>query len=177
MSEAAVDQRLALDTLRNPSPPAGARRHSARTDASANINVTPIGAPLAELEIPRLGFTAAVLEGSDESILRRAPGHIEHTGWPGQVGNIGIAGHRDTFFRPLRHVRIGDDILLITHQGQARYRVSSVRVVSPRDVGVLDPTSEAALTLVTCYPFSFVGPAPMRYVVHAVGIRSPSPSN
>jgi sortase A len=125
------------------------------------------GAPLAEMEIPRLHFSATVLAGSDDDTLRRGPGHIEQTAWPGQSGNIGIAGHRDTFFRPLRNVRVGDEVLLFTERGRSVYRVSSLKIVQPTDVSVLDPTLEPALTLVTCYPFYFLGSAPLRYIVRA----------
>ncbi len=95
------------------------------------------------------------VEGTGELALRRAAGHITGTGLPGQPGNIGIAGHRDTFFRPLRKIQRDDIITLTTARGQFRYRVVSMNVVSPNDVAVLNPNGHEILTLVTCYPFYF----------------------
>src|SRR6185312_1078042 len=122
---------------------------------------------IAELDIPRLRMSQAVLEGADDSTLRRGPGHIEETSIPGEPGNIGIAGHRDTFFRALSGIRVGDDVVLSTAHGVFHYRVSSLGIVPPQDVSVLKATKVPTITLVTCYPFWFLGPAPMRYVVHA----------
>ena len=102
--------------------------------------------------------------------LRRAAGHIKGTALPGTSGNVGIAGHRDTLFRPLRHIRQDDVITLTTLQGLYRYRVVSTKVVSPYDVAVLNPDGREILTLVTCYPFHFVGPAPDRFIVRATRI-------
>jgi sortase A len=107
------------------------------------------------------------MEGTDTTTLRRAVGHITATGLPGQPGNVGIAGHRDSFFRPLKHVLQRDVITFTTLSGEYRYRVVSTRVVSPSDVTVLDPSGTEVLTLVTCYPFYFVGSAPDRFIVRA----------
>ncbi len=106
-------------------------------------------------------------EGVDTLTLRRAAGHIPGTALPGQPGNVGIAGHRDRFFRPLRNIRRNDIITLTTLLGEYRYRVVSTKIVSPSDVGVLDPSVNEILTLVTCYPFYFVGSAPSRFIVRA----------
>lgn len=125
------------------------------------------GSWLARLEAPSVRLTATVLEGSDDRTLRRAAGHIEYTPPPGQPGNIGIAGHRDTTFRALRGVKVGDPLLLTTADRTYEYRVSRTWIVEPADVEVLDPTERPALTLVTCYPFSFIGSAPKRYIVRA----------
>jgi LPXTG-site transpeptidase (sortase) family protein len=125
------------------------------------------GSWLARLEAPSVRLTATVLEGSDDRTLRRAAGHIEYTPRPGTAGNIGIAGHRDTTFRALRDVRVGDPLLLTTADRTYEYRVSRSWIVEPTDVDVLDPTERPALTLVTCYPFSFTGSAPKRYIVRA----------
>jgi sortase A len=111
------------------------------------------------------------MEGSDEATLRHAVGHIAGTALPGQPGNVGIAGHRDTFFRPLRNIRKSDMITFATPTGESRYRVVSTRVVGPRDLGVLGNTAEDVLTLVTCYPFYFVGSAPSRFIVRADRVR------
>jgi sortase A len=119
------------------------------------------------LEIPRLGVSVMVVEGVDDSDLKRAVGHIPGTALPGESGNVGIAGHRDTFFRPLRSIQRDDTITVSSLQGAYRYRVVSTNVVSPKDVQVLDPTGRASLTLVTCFPFEYVGSAPKRFIVHA----------
>ena len=123
--------------------------------------------PIGRMEIARLGFSAVIVEGSDAAALRRGIGHIPGTSLPGQLGNVGIAGHRDTFFRPLRNIRTDDMIALTTLLGEYHYRVVSTSVVSPRRVSVLRPTGEEVLTLVTCYPFYFVGSAPDRFIVRA----------
>jgi sortase A len=121
----------------------------------------------ARLDIPRAGISAMVMEGADEATLRVAVGHIPGTALPGQAGNVGLAGHRDSFFRGLRKVGFGDEITLTTRGGVLHYRVESIRIVSPDDLGVLRGTAYPALTLVTCYPFSYVGPAPQRWIVRA----------
>jgi sortase A len=122
---------------------------------------------IGRLEISRLGLSAIVMEGTDGKTLRRAAGHISGTSLPGQPGNVGIAGHRDTLFRPLRNIRRDDIIKLTTLRGDFIYRVVSTRVVSPSDVAVLDSGSNEILTLVTCYPFYFIGSAPDRFIVRA----------
>ncbi len=126
-----------------------------------------IGGLLGRMEIPRLGLAVVVAEGTDERTLRRAAGHIKGTELPGKPGNVGIAGHRDTLFRPLKGIQHDDVIVLITLQGEYRYRVISTKVVSPYDVEVLKSDGSQILTLVTCYPFYFVGPSPDRFVVRA----------
>jgi sortase A len=114
------------------------------------------GSGIAILSIPRLGMSSLVVEGAGDDALKVAPGHIPGTAFPGGAGNIGIAGHRDTFFRSLRNIRMGDVITLATREKQFQYKVASTLVVRPRDVGVLNRTTQETLTLVTCYPFSFV---------------------
>jgi sortase A len=106
-------------------------------------------------------------EGDDGRTLRRAVGHLPGTVLPGQQGNVVIAGHRDTFFRPLRNIHKGDEITLTTLDGSYRYRVDFTEVLAPQDTEVLDNSAGAILTLVTCYPFYFVGPAPKRFIVRA----------
>jgi sortase A len=130
----------------------------------------PTGTALADLSIPRVHLSAVVLHGSDARTLRLGVGHIENTAFPGEPGNVAIAGHRDSFFRPLRNIQIGDEVLLDTPRGRVRYRVSSFRVVSPTDVSVLKPTTDSTLTLVTCYPFWVLGHAPDRFIVRAVRV-------
>ena len=124
--------------------------------------------PLGILRIPRINLDVPILEGTDELTLNRAVGHIEDTAEPGVDGNIGIAGHRDGFFRGLMNVVIGDAIELETLHGTEQYRIERTWIVTPDDVSVLDPTPERSLTLVTCYPFYFIGSAPQRYIVRAV---------
>lgn len=119
------------------------------------------------LEIPRLNFSVMVLEGDDTATLARAVGHIPGTAYPWQSGNVVMAGHRDTFFRPLENVRDGDEIRMTTMRGTFEYRVTSTEIVQPTDVSVLAPTRAPALTLVTCYPFVYVGRAPQRFIIHA----------
>ena len=130
------------------------------------------GALIGRLRIPRLNVAVMVREGATESTLSRAVGHIPGTGLPGQLGNVGLAGHRDTFFRPLRNVRKDDAIDLDTGRGTIRYLVTSTQIVSPRDVGVLKASAGKTLTLVTCYPFYYVGSAPKRFIVQATEVQS-----
>jgi sortase A len=125
------------------------------------------GSLIGRLDAPSIQMSAAVLEGSDDATLGRGAGHIEDTPFPGQPGNIGIAGHRDTIFRPLRHVHVGDALDLTTADRVYRYRISKTLIVGPDDVYVLDPTAQPTLTLVTCYPFEFIGHAPRRFIVQA----------
>ncbi len=139
-----------------------------RIDAWRNELTRPGPAPLAVLRVPTIALEVAVLPGSDEFTLNRAVGHIEGTALPGTDGNAGIAGHRDGFFRGLKDVGPGDAIELQTLQRKEVYQVERVWIVYPEDVSVLDPTTTRSLTLVTCYPFYHVGPAPQRYIVRAV---------
>jgi sortase A len=122
---------------------------------------------IGRLEIPRLELSTVVIEGDDSKTLRRAVGHIPGTPLPGQTGNVALTGHRDTFFRPLRKIRVNDIIVLTTLQGEYHYRVVSTRVVSPDNIAVLNAGDGEILTLVTCYPFYFVGSAPNRFIVRA----------
>jgi sortase A len=152
---------LTLDRahLRPPAPPGpGARA---------------MGGLVGRIEIQRLGLSVIVAEGTNDATLRRAAGHIENTALPGRPGNVGIAGHRDTLFRPLQNVRQDDVIVLTTLQGAYRYRVVSLKIVPPSDVAVLNPDGNEILTLVTCHPFNFIGPAPNRFIVRAKRIASP----
>jgi sortase A len=142
---------------------------ASRSDPAKEAGAQPPreGAVIAELGIPRLGLSTMVVEGVAEGDLKLAAGHIPGTTLPGKQGNIGIAGHRDTFFRPLRFIRKDDMIALTTLRGTSRYRVVSTKIVGPDEVQVLSPLGRDALTLVTCYPFDFVGPAPRRFIVRA----------
>jgi sortase A len=128
----------------------------------------PAPPPLAVLRIPKIRLEVPVLRGTDDFTLNRAVGHIDDTALPGTDGNSGIAGHRDGFFRGLKDIGPEDAIELETLRGKEVYRVERTWVVDPEDVSVLDPTPARSLTLVTCYPFYYVGPAPQRYIVRAV---------
>ena len=123
--------------------------------------------PLGVLDIPSLQLQVPILEGTDDLTLDRAVGHITGTAWFSNGGNIGIAGHRDGFFRALKDIHVGDTIDLHLQQGSTHYLVDEIQIVSPDDVSVLEPRAKSSLTLVTCYPFYFVGSAPLRYIVHA----------
>ncbi|MFN2239872.1 MAG: class D sortase [Thermoanaerobaculia bacterium] len=126
---------------------------------------------LGRLVIPRLAFSAFVLEGEDESTLERAVGFLPGTARPGEGGNTGLAAHRDTFFRPLEGIQVDDRIRLEVPPHTYEYRVDSVRIVEPSEVSVLDFTGTEELTLVTCYPFRYIGPAPDRFIVKATRVQ------
>jgi sortase A len=126
----------------------------------------PATAQPAKLFIPRLGMSVLVVDGDDEGSLALAAGHVKGTSEIGQRGNAVIAGHRDTAFRPLRDIRLGDEVRVESGKTY-RYIVSETRVVSPDDLSVLKSQDKAELTLVTCYPFSYFGSAPKRFVVRA----------
>jgi sortase A len=134
-----------------------------------------VGGVIGEIEVPRLGLKAIVVQGDSEKLLRRAVGHLPETALPGEAGNVALAGHRDGIFRPLREVRPGDLITLRTVDREFQYQVEWTAVVPPTAVRVIGPTSKPMLTLVTCFPFYYVGAAPERFVVRARKI-APAPS-
>jgi sortase A len=123
---------------------------------------------IGRISVPRLHLTAMVQEGVDDDVLRRAVGHVPGTPLPGESGNVGLAGHRDTFFRDLRNIRSDDEVDFETLGGRFSYVVQSVVVVEPSRVEVLAPSDTQSLTLVTCFPFNYTGNAPKRFVVRAV---------
>jgi sortase A len=125
------------------------------------------GDTLGKLKIPRLNAELYIIEGDGHRELRRGPGHLVGTAMPGESGNCVIAGHRDTHFRVLKDIREGDDIVLQTDAGQYLYRVRKTHIVPPENTGALLATPHAALNLITCYPFYYVGSAPKRFVVEA----------
>ena len=144
-----------------------ARHLAAMRAAGAKLAQVRPGELLGKLSIPRIGLSAVVLEGDDAKSLRRAIGHIPGTSFPDGPGTVGLAGHRDTFFRNLGSLQPDDTILLETRNGTYRYRVATTKIVDPQNVEVLRPLGRHALALVTCYPFHFIGPAPRRFVVTA----------
>ena len=151
-------------------PPAMPARESGKPP-SLGFDGAGGGSIVGRIEIPRIGLKTMILEGVSQRTLALAVGHVPGTAMPGSSGNVGLAGHRDTFFRALRGVQEGDTILLTTLSGSYEYRVKSYEVVTPRDTRVLADSGEASLTLVTCYPFHYLGPAPERFIVHAVRSR------
>lgn len=171
--EAFLYQRLEnreLDAILASGDSAATKAAAAATPARTHLRPAT-GSTLGRIEIPRLGVSAVVRAGSDARTLRLAVGHIPGTALPGEEGNVGLAGHRDTFFKRLRDIETGDAIRVVMPDGVFEYAVERTTVVMPSDVWVLDPTTEPALTLVTCYPFSYVGSAPQRFIVRAVQDR------
>lgn len=127
--------------------------------------------PLAVLRIPRLNLQVPIFDGTNELILNRGAGRIEGTAMPGSDGNIGIAAHRDGFFRSLKDISVGDTLQLATSSGTISYAIDNIEIVTPDNVTVLQRRPHPSVTLVTCYPFYFVGDAPQRYIVHAALVR------
>lgn len=139
----------------------------ASSGPSTKSTAPSFGLALGRLEVPRLDLSVMIRKGADGRTLRRAVGHIPGTAEPGEDGNIGIAGHRDTFFRSLKDIREQDEIILQTVEGTYRYKVEWTKIVGPNAAHVLKPTHRDSLTLVTCYPFYYVGHAPKRFIVRA----------
>jgi len=190
----AVLSRSALDGFKQTQQDAVAKEHAVAKDTSSlwdrklaletslwsNVRIAEyeqslsshFDAPLAILRIPKVRLEVVVLPGTDDVTLNRGVGLIEGTNRPGEGGKVGIAGHRDGFFRVLKDVHRGDTIELETLDRVERYRVDEIVIVSPRDVSVLQPTAVPTLSLVTCYPFYFIGSAPERYIVTASLVNS-----
>lgn len=125
------------------------------------------GEVIGEIQVPRLGLNVMVVQGDSPANLRRAVGHLSKSALPGEWGNVALAGHRDTFFRPLRDIRLGDEIRFTTSVRSFEYVVESIEVVAPTDIRVLESSTGHDLTLLTCFPFYYVGPAPKRFIVRA----------
>jgi sortase A len=145
---------------------------AAGVEGSRETAAIASGAPLARLRLPRLDLAVMVAEGTGEEVLRRAVGHLAGSDLPGDSGHVVLAGHRDTFFRPLEAAEVGDIVEIDTGVESLAYRVSWIRVVEPTDVWVLEDPGYPALTLVTCYPFRYVGDAPQRFIVRAHRVDS-----
>jgi sortase A len=152
----AHETRAALDVLRQ-APPSEALTPDTLSE----------GEPIGTLEITRVGLSGVVVEGDSDAVLDRAIGHLPDTPLPWKPGNSALAAHRDTIFRPLRSVRLGDVLRLKTPHGDFDYRVRETLIVKPEDVWVLDPTPVTTLTLISCWPFDYIGHAPERFIVRA----------
>ena len=149
-----------LDTILAAGPP-----------AMPLLSAAPViipGSAIGRIEIPRLGVSSVIRAGVDARTLRLAVGHIPGTALPGRSGNTGLAGHRDTFFRKLQDIRTFDEIRIVTTAGTFSYEVERTRIVKPEDTWVLEDTSIPSVTLVTCYPFTYLGSAPDRFIVRAI---------
>lgn len=153
---------------------------AARTARTARLGDAPpivkIGDVLGVLEIPRLRVSTAIFEGDDQATLDIGIGHLRDTPLPWDAGNVALSGHRDTVFRRLRDLRLGDDIQVLTARGRLHYRVRRMLVVMPEDVSVLDSGHGVDLTLITCFPFTYVGAAPKRFVAQAERVADPGVS-
>ncbi len=147
---------------------------SVNRTADVSNKVPAVASPLAtgdligRVDIPRINLSAAVAEGDDEKTLGKAVGHLPDTPFPWQQkGNVAFAAHRDGLFRPLEKIRLEDEVRVVTSRGEFHYRVKKTHIVNPDDVWVVAPTATPTLTLITCYPFSYVGNAPQRFIVQA----------
>ena len=151
-----------VEELLAPSPPA------VREVAPSVPKPPQSGEIIGRVDIPRLGLSAAIAEGDDDTTLRGAVGHLPDTPLPWhRRGNVALAAHRDGLFRPLEKIRLEDDVKVVTGRGDYHYRVKKTQIVDPDDVWVIAPTERPTITLITCYPFSFVGNAPRRFIVQA----------
>ena len=137
---------------------------AAKTHAPVAVRT---GGLVGMLDVPRLKLATPVIEGDDDTTLKRAVGHLPDTPLPWEDGNTAFAGHRDGLFRPLKDIQVGDEIRFRTSRDEFRYRVTGTSIVTPEDVSVLEKRSRPSLTLITCYPFYYVGNAPRRFIIHA----------
>ena len=179
----AFEQAMAADPATTGPATTGGTRYSPEPDYSLwskkriadyhDGNAARDEAPLAIMSIAKLDLKVPVYNGTDEINLNRGAGRIKGTGWIDSPGNLGIAGHRDGFFRVLKDIELGDSIQMLTFQGKTEFVVSSITIVDPTDVSVLAPTDDSTITLVTCYPFYFVGHAPKRYIVKGELLSKP----
>jgi sortase A len=153
------------------------RPRAARVVAPGTAKSLEPGELIGRVDIPRLKLSAAVAEGDDDKTLGKAVGHLPDTPLPWERrGNVALAAHRDGLFRKLEGIRIGDDVRLVTTRGEFQYQVKKTHIVDPDDVWVIAPTATPTITLITCYPFSFVGNAPHRFIVQAELVEDPGGS-
>lgn len=144
------------------------RPETLRAEMPAAAKPLKAGDLIGRVDIPRLKLSAAIAEGDDDRTLGKAVGHLPDTPLPWQrQGNVALAAHRDGLFRPLAKIRLNDDVRVVTPRGEYHYRVKKTHIVDPDDVWVIAPTAKPTITLITCYPFSFVGNAPQRFIVQA----------
>jgi sortase A len=148
-----------------------ARAAEVRAALERNPIPTSTEALIGSIEISRIGVRGPILSGVDDVTIRRAVGHFPGSALPFQGGNMALAAHRTTHFSGLRDIRVGDEVTIRTGEGDLDYVVAETWVVDPEDVWVLEPTTEPALTLVTCYPFDFKGTAPQRFIVRARAVQ------
>jgi sortase A len=148
-------------------PSAFEESRSGRTSLAQSPRIFADGGTIGEMEIPRLEMKLIVAQGDSPATLQRAVGHVSNSALPGESGNVILAAHRDSFFRPLRNVRSGDVVTVKTLDAEYEYKVASTAIVSPDDLETLQATSKPMLTLITCYPFYYIGAAPKRFVVRA----------
>ena len=172
-----ISDEIAMLLGRKPAEPVAEKRPAAPAVPGQKNPPQPAVPPapmsvIGRIAIPRLHVNVMVREGVTTAALRSAVGHVPSTSLPGQSGNVALAGHRDTFFRPLQGIQKDDKITVETLNGTYEYMVDSLRIVSPKDVWVLHSSNQKALTLVTCYPFYYVGSAPKRFIVHATQIAA-----
>lgn len=128
------------------------------------------GSLVGRIDIPRLDLSAVVFEGTSDDTLSRGVGHLRGSAGPGEHGNLVLAGHRDTFFRELRNIRQGDEVNIMGPNGEFAYQVESTAIVEPDQTEVLKPGDGSTLTLITCYPFRYIGNAPQRFIVRATKV-------
>jgi sortase A len=168
-----ADTTIGPPPTREPPPSAPPKREVKSSQRSASAqHRSPIDPDsVARIEIPRIGVGAFVKEGADDETLARAVGHVPGSARPGELGNMVLAGHRDTFFRPLSRIKLNDRIRVIAPPYTYEYRVQSLRVVEPEETSVLASKGVEELTLVTCYPFRFIGSAPERFIVNAARVN------
>lgn len=172
--DATVAEATAAVTHSEPVADIPVEQESVSATPQPRVTVSPVvldADVMGKIEVPRIGLSAIVVEGDGDESLDRAVGWLPDTSRPGESGNAAFAAHRDTFFRPLEKLASDDTIRLVTPSQTLEYRVSSMRVVEPTDVSVLEPSSEEEITLITCYPFRYVGPAPQRFIVKATRLR------
>lgn len=170
-----VTERIALPAAPAAAPSATADAPESAEPTAASAPTPRIERPVADafgrIEIPRLGVGVIVKEGADDETLARAVGLVPGSARPGEIGNTVLAGHRDTFFRPLRKIAVNDRIRVVVPPNTYEYEVQSVRIVEPDETSVLQSRGVEELTLVTCYPFRFLGPAPERFIVSAARVN------
>lgn len=167
--DVAAEQALLFDTYSfSPDQSLWSDKARVNFEKAKNYNNTP----LAVIKIERLKIEGPVFDGTDRTTLDRGIGIVEGTAMPGEIGNVALSAHRDSFFRPLKDVVVGDRIELRTHSGVQDFEVSEISIVDSQDISVLNPSTTTVLTLITCYPFYYDGYAPDRFIVRAIPVES-----